>query len=285
MAKSLFKQGVLCLLLLASCSTFADCHQAKGGEELDRGYNSLYDLQFQDSQRHFSLWRMDHPNDPLGPVSSASSYLFQEFHRLGVLETELFTNDERFNARRKLSPDARLKKLFDQEQSEAERLAEAALARNPQDEDALLSKTLIYGLSADYAALIEKRNRPALSSTKQGRMWAEKLLAADPMCYDAYLALGAENYLLGIKPIVARWVLELGGARTNSQEGVRQLRITAEKGHYLKPFAKLLLAVAALRSYDTFTARMLLAELRQEFPDNPLYSYELSKLGDGDGRK
>jgi len=116
-------------------------------------------------------------------------------------------------------------------------------------------------------------------------MWAEKLLAADSTCYDAYLALGAENYILGIKPVLTRWVLKLGGARADSQEGERQLRITAEKGHYLEPFAKLLLAVAALRNYDTSTARMLLTELRQDFPDNPLYSYELSKLGDGDGRK
>ena len=65
-------------------------------------------------------------------------------------------------------------------------------------------------------------------------MWAEKLLAADSTCYDAYFALGAENYLLGIRPMLTRWVLELSGARANSEEGERQLRITAEKGHYLE---------------------------------------------------
>lgn len=84
--------------------------------------------------------------------------------------------------------------------------------------------------------------------------------------------------------MVVRWVLKLGGAHTDSQEGVRQLRITAENGHYLKPFAKLLLAVAALRDGDELSARMLLEELTQEFPRNPLYPHELAKLQESGSR-
>ena len=51
-----------------------------------------------------------------------------------------------------------------------------------------------------------------------------------------------------------------------------------QNGRFLKPFAKLLLAVAALRDHDTLMARELLTELQQEFPRNSLYSHELSRL-------
>jgi hypothetical protein len=54
--------------------------------------------------------------------------------------------------------------------------------------------------------------------------------------------------------------------------------MTAEKGRYLGPFARLLLAVAALRDNDRASARALLAGLSQAFPRNHLYSEELAKI-------
>jgi hypothetical protein len=57
-----------------------------------------------------------------------------------------------------------------------------------------------------------------------------------------------------------------------------RLRITAEKGRYLKPYARLLLAVAALRDKDRVRARELMAGLASEFPHNRLYAEELARL-------
>ena len=96
--------------------------------------------------------------------------------------------------------------------------------------------------------------------------------------YDAYLAVGIENYLLSLKPLPVRWLLQLGGAQTDKPTGMKLLRITAEKGLYLKPYARLLLAVAALRDRDIPQARQRLASLAAEFPNNPLYREELAKL-------
>jgi hypothetical protein len=247
-------------------------------EQLDQGYRALYNLDFDSGQRLFMQWAMHEPQNPLGPVSRASGYLFQEFERLGVLKSELFADDAAFEARRKPSPDRELKLRFHQQLLLADRLADETLAQNPSSPDALLAKTLMNGLQADYAALIEKRNGASLSYTKEGRRWAERLLHGDASCDDAYLALGAENYLVSIKPVLVRWIARLSGARDDRERGLQQLRLAAQHGRFLKPFAKLLLAVAALRDHDRGMARMLLAELQQEFPRNPLYSDELSRL-------
>jgi hypothetical protein len=102
----------------------------------------------------------------------------------------------------------------------------------------------------------------------------------DPTCYDAYLAVGVENYLLSRNAAPVRWILRMSGAQTDKAEGIEHLRMTAEKGRYLGPFARLLLAVAALRDKDRATARALLAGLSQEFPRNHLYSEELAKIED-----
>ena len=62
------------------------------------------------------------------------------------------------------------------------------------------------------------------------------------------------------------------------QTGLEKLRLTAEKGLYLKPFARLLLAVAALRDKDRVSAKSYLSWLVGEFPQNRLYRDELAKL-------
>jgi hypothetical protein len=74
--------------------------------------------------------------------------------------------------------------------------------------------------------------------------------------------------------------LRLAGGETDRKLGIEKLRLAAQKGHYLAPFARLLLAVAALRDHDKERARELLAALAHEFPKNPLYARELEGLSD-----
>jgi len=68
------------------------------------------------------------------------------------------------------------------------------------------------------------------------------------------------------------------GSLVDRAKGMEQLRMTAQFGHYLEPFAKLLLAVAAIRDNDRIRARELLSELHNRFPNNPLYLRELNRL-------
>jgi hypothetical protein len=206
--------------------------------------------------------------------------LFSEFDRIHVLQSELFTNDKRFDKRSKLPPDPAAKAAFNESLAKADRLVAQILARSPQDPNAMFSQILANGLRGDYAALIEKRNLASLGYMKNSRQIAERLVAMDPTCYDAYLAVGVENYLLSLNAAPIRWILRMSGAQTDKAEGIEHLRMTAEKGRYLGPFARLLLAVAALRDKDRATARTLLAGLSQEFPRNHLYSEELAKIGD-----
>jgi hypothetical protein len=264
------------LLWLAVTPCFAADNQPTN--LLDAGYRDMYNLQFANAHLAFQQWQREHPDDPLGPVSDAAAYLFSEFDRLHVLEAELFINDEKFENRSRPAPNPQVKQAFQAQLAQARLLVQTALARDPGDSNALLSNVLALGLEGDYLALIEKRDMQALKYMKQGRAIAERLLAANPTCYDAYLAVGVENYLLSLKPAPVRWFLRIGGAQTDKAAGLDKLRITAEKGHYLLPYARLLLAVAALRDNDRKRARFLLQDLVTNYPQNHLYRSELAKL-------
>jgi hypothetical protein len=241
---------------------------------LDQGYRQMYNLQFADAHETFRQYRLAHPDDPMGPVSDAAAYLFSEFDRLHILQSEFFTHDQHFITDHKLTPDPELKKKFEAAIEDTRTLC----SRQPGARNAQFASVLRNGLHSDYVALIEKRYAASLAEMKAGRVEAEKLLAADPQFYDAWLAVGIENYMLSIKAAPIRWFLRLGGARTDRATGLQKLKLVAEKGHYLAPFARLLLAVAALRDNDTGTARTLLVGLISEYPKNMLFRQELARL-------
>lgn len=248
-------------------------------QDLYGGWLKMYDLKFDEAHKIFADWNRSHPADPLGPTSDAAAYLFSEFARLGVLESELFTDDSRYKNRGTLRADPRVKALFESQIERADHLAGAALDTSANDGNALFAKSLTCGLRADFAALIERQDFTAFRYVRLGRVFAERLIAADPDDYDAYLGPGVENYLLSLKPPPVRAMLWLTGARMDREKGIEQLRKTAQHGHYLEPFAKLLLAVAAVRDHDRAKAREVLSELHDRFPDNPLYLKELTRLG------
>lgn len=246
--------------------------------ELERGFAQMYNLNFPSAHDSFFAYQRLHGEDPMGYVGNAAAYLFSEFDRLHILESDLFTDDAKFEKRSTGAPDPAIKKEFEDELSKSDAAANKILAQHPDDAKALFSQVLANGLRGDYTALIEKRNLASLGYMKTSRTIAQKLLTIDPTCYDAYLAVGVENYLMGINPAPVRWILRMTGSETDKTGGIQRLRLTADNGHYLAPFARLLLAVAALRDRDRNTARVLLAGLAKEFPGNQLYVAELARI-------
>ena len=245
---------------------------SEAAESLDQGYAAMYNLDFDGAHRVFTQWERTHPEDPLGPVSDAAAFLFFEFDRMQILRSEFLTDDRQILDGKELQPDSRTKNAFDKA---LERSRELSGART---EKALLANVLRVALHANYLALIEKRRWQALTEIKEARANADALVQNYPDCLDAYLAVGVENYLLSQKVAPVRLLLRMTGAQTDKQAGLAKLRIVAMRGHYLKPYAKILLAIAALRDGRKAEAKTLLTELAAQFPQNALFRDELKKL-------
>jgi hypothetical protein len=152
------------------------------------------------------------------------------------------------------------------------------LNRDRNDRDALFALTLSSGLQADYAALIEKKNLASLHYTKEATQWAQQLLAVCDDCSDAHVATGFSKYIIGSMAAPVRWLLHMGGLPGDKQGGIADLQLTAAHGHYLAPFARILLAIAYVRDKDKARALQILTSLRTEFPNNTLFPREISRL-------
>ena len=247
--------------------------------EIEAGFHLLYELKPVEAQAQFEAWRQSHPEDPLGSASEAASYLFEECYRQGILTSEFFLDNNLFLRQNPLKPDPELRSAFFAAEQQAQNVARLRLKTNLNDTNALFAMALSLGMQADYASLIDKQQLKSLALAQKADEYAKKLLVIAPDAADAYLGLGMANYIIGSLPTHKKFFLGFAGIHGNKDQGLQQLEITVEHGRYLRPFAKILLALVALREKKPEVARTQLSELVAEFPTNPLFASELAKVG------
>lgn len=269
---------VVCLAAILPAARSRAVDSLTEATQLDAGFHDLYELRFTEARAEFAAWERAHPEDPLGPASEAASYLFEEFYAQGVLSSEFFLDDKRFLGGIQGKPNAQRGAAFKAAVARAQELSKRLLRTSARDAGALFALTIATGMLADYASLIEKRQLECLHYIREAERHAQALLAVRPDAADAYLALGAANYIIGCLPAHTRFFLWFGGIHGDKRGGMDQLQTSASRGHYLRPFAKTLLALAALREKQYTLARTNFQELAAEFPQNPIFSRELAKL-------
>ena len=251
---------------------------------LEGGFRKLYELAFEEARDDFQEWEAGHAGDPLGATAEAASYLFEELHKQGVLTSEFFLDDEKFLEGIEGEPTPHLKKGFFAALERGEKLIAARLKKDERDTDALYAQAMLTGMLGNYRSLVEKKHFEGLRLTEKAEGMAEDLLELKPDAQDAWLAIGASNYIVGCLPRHKRFFLWFGGVAGNRQEGMAQLKRAAEGGRLLRPYAKIMLALAALREKDAALAERLFAELAAEFPRNPQFARELALLRKGEAR-
>src|SRR5881296_1795136 len=275
--------SVVALLLFspAVCNARANADAASPAfsnvPELVSGFQSLYLQNFTEAREKFSKWETEHPDEPFGEVAVAASYLFEEFYRQNVLSSDFFLNEKRFLHGIEGKPDPGRMKNFQIAVDQARKLAKQRLAKDPRDAGALFALTLAAGMQSNADMILKKQHLDALKRLKEGNEYAKQLLVLRPGDGDAYVALGAANYIIGSLSGGKRFMLWFGGIHGDKKLGMEQLRNTIEKGRYLQPYAKILLALAARREKQNSLAQKLLLELSEEFPESPLYAAEYAK--------
>ena len=273
---------VLFLLLLPAQSLPAQSED--GGSpafttvpELATGFNLLYAQKFPEAREKFNDWNSRNPEEPFGQVAVAASYLFEELYRQGVLSSDFFLNEKRFLNGIDGKPDPSRIKSFEEAIANGRRLAGQRLEKNLKDPEALFALTLAAGMESNADMILKKQHLESLKRLKEANEFAKRLLAEQPDADDAYVALGSANYIIGSLSGGARFMLWFGGIHGDKKLGMQQMEKTAEKGRYLQPFAKILLALSARREKQKALAQKLFRELSEEFPESSLYAAEYAK--------
>jgi hypothetical protein len=251
---------------------------AQNSDPLRAGFRQLYHLRFAEARDIFQAWQHDHPSDPMGFIAEAAAHLFEEFEAHGVLTAAFFLDDDRLLGGIKGTANAERTRTFESACSQGRALAERQAKRDARDTNAQLALALAAGLRADYLSIIEKSQVASLREIHAADGFAERLLKLSPSVTDAYVALGAANYILACLPSYKRAVLWFGGLQGDKRRGIEQLTRAARDGYYLGPYAKVMLALALLREKRGSEARRLIHELTDEFPESPLFTREKAAI-------
>jgi hypothetical protein len=245
--------------------------------ELSAGFDLLYEQKFAEARQGFANWQSRNPDQPFGEVAIAASYLFEELYRQGVLTSDFFLDEKKFLRGIDGYPDPECMSHFRDAVARARKLAAERQKTNPQDGEALLALTLAAGMESDEESILQKRHLEGLKRMKKANGYARELLAQHPDATDAYIATGIANYIIGSQSGGTRFALWFGGIHGDKKLGMEQVARTAENGRYLRPFAKIILALAARREKQDELAQRLFRELSEQYPDNAVFASEYAK--------
>lgn len=182
--------------------------------------------------------------------------------------------------------DDRLVKSFEKKTDAAIGVAAAWLKTHPNDAEALLVLGSGYGIRARLA-LERRQYLKGYTNGSRSMKYIRASLKADPEIYDSYLGLGMFDYYVDTIPRFAGWLAKimLGGDRAR---GLRELRLAAEKGHYARTAAQLILV--EIDTQDAFGARdpadavRLMSGIHEKYPFSSMlhsaYVVSLYEAGD-----
>jgi hypothetical protein len=270
----------MCVPLLAAPAASVPGESACGAEspELSDAFDYLYSFNFPAAHAEINRFIGAHPQAPLGYAIRSAAYLFYELDRLGILESEFLTSDKHIADRKTLRPDPDVREKFLKALADAQSRADAALAANPKDRQALFAMSIVEGVTTDYMAFVEKHQIASLSPAKRSNSYAQQLLKLNPPCVDAYITAGISEYMVGSLPFFIKWFVRFDNVQGSKEQGVKNLELVVREGHYFKPFAKILLAIIDLREKRPRETGKLLESLARDYPSNPLFRKELARM-------
>jgi hypothetical protein len=247
---------------------------------LDRAFQRIYNFDFSGAYAILDVEQRAQPDNPLIYSTRSAAYLFSEFHRMKILEMDFFADDDKVTDRKRVKPDPQARARLFQETEEARKRAQARLAANPQDRDAMFALLMSISVETDYAGIVEKKYFRTYSLSKEAQQCARKLLALNPPVYDAYMTLGSVEYVVSSLNFFFRLFIHFDQIEGNKQKAIENLKKVIEGGRFYPPFAKILLSVIHLRDQRLPEALSLLRELERDFPENPLLRDEARRVAE-----
>jgi hypothetical protein len=266
----------LLFLALAPCLC-AETQESDPAKAIDQAFHHLYNFEF---AKVYAVLDDQERRDPGYPITYSvrgAATLFRELYRLGILETEFFSNDDKVTDT-KLKPDPAVREQIFRATGDARRTGEARLAANPNDRDAMLALCIATGVETDYTILVEKKYFRSFALSRQSQQYAHRLLSLNPPVYDAYLTLGTVEYVVGSMNFFFRLFVRFDQIKGSRQQGAEHLKKVIAHGRYYPGFAKILLAVIYLRDKQPELALPLLTEMARDYPQNPLIRNEVARV-------
>ncbi len=157
---------------------------------------------------------------------------------------------------------------------ESDRVIEVCEALIDQNERDAVAKFYLGGING-YRGMLHQSEGSYLKAVTEGRRaynLLEEAVEDDPQLSDAQMGFGLFRYMVAKAPKSLRFVLRLLGITPDLEGGLQSLRIAADKGVYTRNEARIYLSQFLFNEQRYDEAYRYLNELRQAYPENPLFA-------------
>ncbi|HKZ52369.1 MAG TPA: tetratricopeptide repeat protein [Candidatus Acidoferrales bacterium] len=246
--------------------------------KLREAFEHVYSLEFGPARQLLKEVAAAEPESATVCAFWASALLYEIMAHQGSLQSQLFVTSNEFLRHARLAVDPALDASFHSVSALAEQRARHRLEKNPDDVDGLFGLGLVYASQANYLAGVKAEYVNGVRKGEKAYDLHNRLRELRPEIHDTGVVLGVREYVIGSLPRATRFLLFFLGAGGNAERGLDYLRETAERGEFLRTYARVLLTVAWIRAEKLDRALVLLKGLQAHYPRNPIFLLELAKL-------
>jgi len=215
--------------------------------EIQRGLRATAAGEYDEALREFKAVVEEAPGDPRGYFFLASLYNILAGH----------------------FDDFSYREGFEKNAARVAAIADERITEDPKDAEAYL----LGGLAAGMRALDASRGKSyvrAFVRIRKTKRYLERAIALNPKLEDAYYGLGI-YYFWRTR---AKWLRQLAPLLGDKGDiGIRYMRRVAKSGMWFKDLARIELVYAFYADNKFSDARTLLAELIEDYPNQPHYRF------------
>ncbi len=261
-----------------------DLRDARFIERAQAGFSDMFNLDYDNAERDFSLLQRDYPQHPGPPLYLASIRWLKELVRRQDLSLNRFIYPGYFARKTTESMPAQDRAAFAGSLSKCESLAGAILKKNSRDKDARYFLATAYSLRASFAFTVDHNVKEAFRNARKAFSYSHELIDDDRNYYDAYLTVGTYEYVVGSIPWYFRWMAFVAGLHGSKEEGLNHVKLASAKGQYVKNESQLIEMVLDLRERRYPEALELSSNLSRRFPRNYLFALNTAQILEWSGK-
>jgi tetratricopeptide (TPR) repeat protein len=218
---------------------------------IEEGLKDIYNVRLDDAENKFRLYQSQYPDDVKGFFYESMIY----FYKSGS------TKDEKiYNKYLELTD-----KVIDK--------CEFLLDKNDENVDALYYKGATQSYRSLLMLMLNKSLLKAADNGNDGYRILKKIVTNYPEYYDAYMGLGLFKIAIGFVPEKFKWLLSLIGIEGDLKDGIKMLKIAADKAKYNRIDSRLFFAIFSIREKEEQNTESLeiIRNLTEEYPESPAF--------------
>lgn len=254
-------------------SGMSDSDRARFDELRAKGFDALYNLDYETARDSFKEIEKLFPAHPAGPQFQAALLWSKTLNESRRLKSSLYGSDEFYEGSED-KVDARTVDEFMDYTRRARLLAEARLKRDPKDIEALYFLGATEGLKAAFEAGVQRSFMSALRDGSRSVDRHRDVIKLEPAFRDAELTIGLYDYVVGSLPLPVKLLASIAGTRGSKKRGLETLARVTKEGQWARDDAKSLLIVLYKRERRFADALALAREMGEKYPRNYLFKLE-----------